>query len=1104
VLRKLCKILFVSLFVCLYSAAWGQGVGTINGIVTDPSGASVPNAKITVTEAGTGLVRTVTTADNGLYTFTSLRPTTYALAVEATGFQQINQSGVLLQANQSLTINLKLNLGSTSQVVDVTTDVQRVDTSSSTVSNVIDSARITELPLNGRNAAQLSTLVPGSVIAPAEDADEGITKTFPVAIAVSTNGGRANEVSYFLDGVPNIDFMSNINLPFPMPDALQEFSVQTSNYSAEFGETAGAVVNIVTRSGTNEFHGNVFGYIRNAYFNAKNRFATVVDPLHREQFGGNVGGPIKKDKLFFFFGYQGTHYNDVMNGLSATVPTAANLRGDFSNQTPNSIYVPSTGQHSPNNFVDPATFDPAALAVLKLLPTAPAGNTSGIINYSKPVIQRLNEYTTKEDWAINSKDRLSARYFYDKFSAPAVLVPGNLFTYTDFTDFLSQNVGIEETHIFTSNLLNDFRFGFEHESDMRGPPSNSPTLAQFGVKIPQGSVAAIEQIAVTGFWTPAIGSFPQGEFPRRGISFGDSIRWQVGRHSFVFGGSYEHDNLYEFTATNQNGIFTFTGSAPATVGKPTYSTGNALADFLTGKPLNFTQASGYVQDNRYNLPAAFAQDSFKVSPRVTINYGVRWEPALPWHDIYHEAAAFSPANYASGATSIVYPNAPPGEIFAGDPGVYEDGRPSNWYNFAPRVGIAWDVFGDGKTSLRGGVGEFFDSRTPGFANNRMAQSTPFTLAVTLTQPAGGFSNPYLGQNNPFPSALPPPKNLTFPTPVLVYAYNQNDHRLNSNTLNGNITLEQQMPGNILMRVAGVFTRGAHLNATEEINPSVFGAAGTTTQARRVNYGKYFAQIYENTSSAGSRYNSLQLTVQKRMSRGFTVSGNYTWSKSIDDVPNGTDSVSIDVGSTYALPPNMPNFRALDTGPSEFDFEHHLSVSFVWVLPTLKGSNPYVRGAFGGWSINGITTLQSGGPLTIVSGVDNSQTNILFDRAVTTGSPVYATSRACSPNCISYLNKAAFAVNPPGTFGTVGRGQFRGPGIDNSDLAVTRDFPLPEHITFQFRAEYFNFANHPNLGNPNCTATTLSCPNTSFSANGFGTITAAADPRIAQFAVKVLF
>ena len=1090
-LQKLCGFLFGAILSS--SLAWGQGLSAINGVVTDPTGAVVPKAKITVTETATGLARATTSNDIGLYSFSALRPTTYSLAVEAAGFQQLSKTGILLQANDNVTINVKLDLGSTTQVVNVGADVQQVDTTSSTLTQVVDSSRITELPLNGRNAAQLTTLVAGAVIAPSEDANEGTTKTFPEAVTVSTNGGRANEVSYFLDEVPNIDFLSNVNLPFPMPDALQEFSVQTSNYTAEYGETSGAVVNIVTKSGTNQFHGDLFNYIRNGYFNARNYFATRVDPLHRQQFGGTIGGPILRDKVFFFFGYQGTRLSDISNGLTAFVPTNANLAGDFSNYStlgannPLGKIVairPSPGAAPyPGNQIPTTSFDPASVKLLNYLPRA-TGN--GRVTYGQPLVNTLNEYTTKEDYAISAKDRLSARYFYDSFYQPGELVNSNLLTYADYTSFTSQNVAVSETHIFSPELLNEIRFGFEHESDFRGPPSNSPTVAQLGVPISQGAVAAIEGITTTGFFTS--GSFPQGQFPRQGLTWADTIRYQAGRHSFVFGGSYEHDSLNEFTATNQNGVFSFSGN----------TTGVALTDYLLGDLQSFTQANGYIQANRYNLPTLFAQDSFKISPRLTLNYGFRWAPALPWNDLYHEAMAFSPANYTAGVKSIVYPNAPAGQIFSGDPGVYLNGRPSNWYDIGPRFGFAYDVYGDGKTSIRGGIGEFYDSRTPGFANNRQSQATPFSLAVTLTQPVGHFSNPYLGVPDPFPAPLPPPKTITFPSPVLVYAYNQNDHRLSANTLNWNLTLEQEFSGNVLMRLAGVFARGAHLNVNEEINPAVYIPGSTlSTTARRIYKG--FAQIYENSSSGGSRYNSLQLTLQKRLSRGFTVLGNYTWSKSVDDVPTGTDAVTPDVGATYALPATMPNFRKLDMGPSEFDYQQVFTTSYVWVLPSLSGRNEAIKGLVGGWEVNGIVSLQSGAPFAVLAGVDQSMTNINYDRAVLTGQPIYSSTRSCgtAASCVKYLNTAAFALPAVGTFGTVGKATAWGPGLANWDMASTKTFPVWERTKLQFRAEYFNVFNHPSFANPAL----------SVSGGGFGTVTALnanTNSRIAQFALKILF
>ncbi len=310
--------------------SWAQGLATINGSVADPSGAPIAEATVSITEAETNVVRTTVSNAEGLYTLNALRPTQYVLSVQARSFKTFTQTGITLQANDSVTINVRLDIGQTSESVTVDAAAVQVDTSSSTLRQVVDSERITELPLNGRNAATLTTLVAGAVIAPSNDSDEGITKTFPVAVTVSMNGTRTNQTSYSLDGVPNTDFLSNINLPFPMPDALQEFSVQTSNYSAEYGQNVGGVVNLVTRSGTNEFHGSLFEYVRNADFNARNSFAVARDPLKRNQFGGALGGPVIRNKIFFFAGYQGTRIRSENAGLSATVPTDANLTGDFS------------------------------------------------------------------------------------------------------------------------------------------------------------------------------------------------------------------------------------------------------------------------------------------------------------------------------------------------------------------------------------------------------------------------------------------------------------------------------------------------------------------------------------------------------------------------------------------------------------------------------------------------------------------------------------------------------------------------------------------------------------------------------------------------------
>ena len=1071
---------------------WAQGLATVSGSVTDPSGAAVPGARITITEVETKVSRTTVSTLEGLYTLSALRPTEYTLSAEAPAFKSSTQTGITLQANDSATIPIRLEIGQTNDSVTVDAAALQVDTASSTLKQVVDSQRIIELPLNGRNAATLTTLVTGAVIAPSNDADEGITKTFPVAVTVSINGTRANQTSYSLDGVPNTDFLSNINLPFPMPDALQEFSVQTSNYGAEYGQNVGGVVNLVTRSGANEFHGSLFEYVRNADFNARNSFAIARDPLKRNQFGGSLGGPVIRNKIFFFGGYQGTRIHSENSGLTSTVPTDANLTGDFSAAlsatNPNNpqgkvVQIKSpAGVNYPGNIIPASQLDPAAL---KLADTwLPRAGGNGIIRYSTPIIQNLNEFTAKGDYNISSSDRLSLRYFFDSFDTPGSLSPANLLTYADITRYGFHNAAIEETHIAGANIVNDFRFGFLYESDLRGPPANSPSVNQFGVNITQAAVPAIEGINVSGFFN--FGSFPQGQFPRAGFSWADTLRIVKGRHTMAFGGSFERDRLNEFTATNSNGVFAFSGN----------TTGSALADFMIGKMGTFTQGNGYVQANRYNLFSIFATDTFKVNSRLTLNYGLRWEPSLPWHDLYHEAEVFDPSAYAAGRRSTVYPNAPIGELFSGDVGIPVDGRKASWNNYSARLGFAYDPFGDGKTSIRGAIGNFYDSRVPGFANNRQSQATPFSLAVTLTNPTSTFSNPYAGYTNPFPAPLPPPHTTVFPAPVLVYSWAPND-RLGQVTYNANLTIERQLAANWLARAAYVGSRSNHIEVNVQLNPAVYspGVTTATTDARRVYPG--FSTIPLASSAGNSWYNSLQLSLEKRLSQNFTVTVNYTWSKNLDNIPLGEDTVTPTVGATFTMPPTIHDYQSLDRGPADSNHASVLSSSYVWHLPALAKVNPFLREVAGRWDLNGILTAQTGGPLTITAGSDRSLTGINADKGVLVPGQDLNLSGACATTvaCQNFLNPAAFAIPALGTFGNMAKGTLTGPGRWNWDFSTSKQFQITERLRLQFRGDLFNILNHPNPGNP---ATSLS------SGSGFGQIRTVSDPRIAQLALKLLF
>ena len=1073
------------------NAVWAQGLSTISGSISDPTGAVIPSATVEVVEVATELVRTATTGPEGYYVIGSLRPTTYNVKVWAPGFRTLTESNVTLLANESVTMNMKLELGSVGDSVNVQANVVQVDTTTATLRQVVDSERMIELPLNGRNAGQLTTLVAGAVTAPSNNADQGTTKTFPGAVTISVNGGRSNNVSYNLDGVHAEDILSNVNQPLPMPDALQEFSVQTSNYDAEYGQNSSGVVNIVTKSGTNAFHGDFFEFIRNAVFNARNFFAPSRDPLKRNQFGGTFGGPAWKDRLFFFGGYQGTRVRSFQGGLSSFVPTPADIAGDFSSllsaSDPNNpqkraiqLKNPSTGQAFPGNQIPVNLFDRASLNMLKYLPSA-GGN--GLVFYTSPIVQNFDSFITRADYAISSADRLMFRFNKDWYNQPGIFSNNNLLTYTDATPDTSYNGVIQETHIFNPSLLNDFRFGVTREVTHRAPPPNVPGVTDFGVQnIYQGPDKSIDGITASGFFTT--GGAARGYFARATFAWYDSVRWIRGKHNIGLGGSFEHDRWNKLNALNSYGVFTFSGDA----------TGSALADFLMGKLRTFQQGNGQRQSNRYDLYSLYAEDSYRVSRRLTLNYGLRWEPSLPWHEIYHEVEVFRPDLYVKGVKSQVFSNTPPGELFAGDPGVPVDGRTPDYKTFAPRVGFAYDVFGDGKTSLRGGGGVFFNSRQPGSVNASQSMISPFSPTVTLTTPQGPFSNPFLGINNPFPLPNPSPKDVVVPTPVGVASWDPYHKLLPAMNYNFNLTIEHQITSDWLARAAYVGTRINHLMTTEEENPAIYTPGSSLSTDQRRIY-QPFGSIKLGSASGNSWYHSMQLSLQKRLSRGFTILANYTWSKSLDNLPVGLDAVTPMLNATQVEPLNIPGFKAIDQGPSDFDFEHLFVVSYVWQLPRLSSAGRMVRGIAGGWQLSGITTAESGGPLSISAGRDQSQSGIGEDRAVALSPNVYG-SGACQNRapCVDYLIPSAFALPPLGSFGTVGKGSFRGPGLFNTDLGIYKHFSISERWSVQARAEFFNIFNRVNFNNPG----------TSFSAGGFGAILSARDPRIGQLALKIFF
>ena len=673
------------------SGALAQGGGNvaITGTVTDSTGALVPGAKVTVTQKNTSITRNATTNGTGQFTISSIPPATYTVLAEAQGFKRYVQDVVLL-ADQTRSMDIRLEVGETSQQVTVESSSVQVNTVSQELSQVIESSRVSDLPLNGRNAADLTLLVPGAVSAIANNSGalQGDTKQVPGAEAIAVNGARPDQIGYNLDGGNNEDLMSNTNNPFPFPDALQEFSVQTNSFDAQYGNNAGAVVNVVTKSGTNQWHGDAFEFVRNGAFNARNYFADNVDPLKRNQFGVTIGGPIHKNTSFIFFGWQKTIIRSVNNATNAIVPTADNLNGNFSLTNPTTkINNPFTHvPYASNASIGP--LDPVALNMAKLLPVRPAGSTSGSVTFGTPLQQNFDEYIARFDQVFRGQDRLFGRFYLNKYHHAPTYDGKNLLTVGPGSTVQTQNWAVGYTWVISPRLVNTTTLDFVRSASDRGqqggPGGTVPDMTTFGSSIWQlpEAQSGIRNFAVSGDFT--LGSFTNAKFIRNTDDLRELLNWTKGKHALSFGFDLELDQSNIRNTDLENGSFNFTNDV----------TGLSMASFLLGYQHTFSQTSGDFSDSRENPIGLFANDKWKISPRLTLDYGVRWEPQQVMKEIWGRIEQFRPDAYAAGVQSTVIPSAPAGLFFVGDKyngiSVPDRGETGDFNNFAPRVGVAWD------------------------------------------------------------------------------------------------------------------------------------------------------------------------------------------------------------------------------------------------------------------------------------------------------------------------------------------------------------------------------------------------------------------------------
>lgn len=1085
-LFQLCMlVIFMSGMITFQAHAQAVAGGQIHGGVTDPNGAGLQGAVIRITNTDTALLRSVTSGADGSFIVPNLPVGNYLVQVESAGFSSYQQSGIELRVGQDLLVNVRMSIGTVTENVVVSGSATDVQTEETSISEVIDRKRIVDLPLNGRQATQLILLSGAATTAPAGDLNT--TKNYPSAVTISVAGGQANGTNYLLDGGDNNDSFSNVNLPFPFPDALQEFSVETTGLAARYGLHPGAVVSVITKSGTNKFHGSLFEFIRNGDLNARNFFAAARDTLRRNQFGGTIEGPIRKDKVFFFFGYQGTQTRSTPPNSTSFVPNAAMLNGDFStfesascrtSHVALALKNPATGLPYTNNQIPTGSFNASALSLLKYLPQS--SDPCGKIIYGIPNPSSEAQYLGRVDWNRSSRESVFVRYFIADYNNPAEY-GGNLLNTTraGLSD-RSQSVTVGDTYAINAQLLNSFHVTATRLAIGRGTAAGviNPQTIGIPVNVPVPNYIGL---SVSGDFTVG------GTIPSRWVSntwqLAEDLDWVRGKHHFTAGVDWIHNQLNSTGAINENGVFTFNGQ----------STGDSMADFLLGDLSDFTQGNPTGVNFRQNYIGLYAQDDVHLSSGLNAHIGLRWEPFLPVTDTLHRGGSFSADAFTAGTVSNVYVNAPAGLLFYGDKGIPKGYVHSSWLDFEPRVGLAWDPLGKGKESIRASYSMGYD--TPEiFYEARYGTNAPFGSTIDIPSPSGGLSNPYLSYpgGNPFPLPSPPSRNATFPA---LGAYVVQPLNLHPTYMQQwNLSYQQTLGDGWLLSGSYIGAKTTHIWIGTEENPAVYipGTCGSTacsttanTNQRRKLYlqnpvaGAAYSTIGETDDGANGNYNGLLISVQHRFNKYYSILSNYTWSHCLSS-GNFAGDVA---GPSYQNPSN----RDADYANCSFDVRHNFNFSVLAVMPRL-GPN-WTRMVFGNWQFAPLMTANSGTYFTPTTGTDQSLTGVGLDRPNVIGNP-YVRSKATR----IWVTPAAFSPNAIGTFGNAKPFSLAGPHFVDVDAAFGRTFTVKAPLQIDFRSEFFNLLNHTNFINPSA----------NLSSSSFGQLLSAGDPRILQFSLKVLF
>jgi hypothetical protein len=1068
----------LSIVLALAAPLWGQTTASIYGTVTDASGAVLPGASITATHTLTNEAHGATANGSGRYEFPELPIGSYTVRAELIGFTSVNRDGIALSLNRSARVDFSLAVGKQTETVTVVGDAPLVDARTNEMGAVIDQQRVQQLPLNGRNALSLVSLVPG-----AQQLQSDNTQGFE-SNRVAFNGTRPELSNYLLDGGDNTQTLRNYGNPVPNPDALEEFRVISNNYSAEYGRSVGAIVNVVTKSGTNVLHASAFEFFRNDRLNGEDPFKHERLKLDQHQFGATLGGPLVKDRTFFFVAYQGLRVQQETAPTSTSVPTALERMGDFSQSMlqgrPVTLTDPLTRRPFPGNVIPAGRISPIAAAFLDRvvpLPNQATATNPNAYSQTYDLSSPANQYLARIDHAISDRHRLTASYFMNEGLAPAALDP---FTYSFRDVETSQyNANLHEYWTVSSTLLNHFRLGYSRNEGSR-TLRNDPAITANDLGIAFGNLPSGPPVApgmrLTSYFTVA----QQSGGPKTSniYSLADTVTWINGRHTVKVGGEAWLRRLFDISQDDRNGgDFRFNGN----------STGNALGDFLLGYVSDRFRwrDSSYKSNNQWAF-YGFVQDDFKVTSRLTLNLGLRYElDKFPVHPLDLITV------YVPGKQSTCVPQAPTGVVFPCDEGIPRAGFRDDTNNLAPRLGFAYDLTGDGKTVVRGGYGlsyafAIFNTLQEGQVGipfgvkdeirNTAARNAP--ASILLASPWATVTG-----GNPFPFNADP-ANLTF---LPGGAYTAATLDLPSGYVHQyNLSLQRQLGEATVVDLAYVGNRGYGLPAFYNINQPALSPTGSAANmdARRPLGATPFGNFTVYKSNTRSFYDSLQARVEKRFRHGFSLMGSYTYGKALDYMTFHSNQTWSD--------PNRPE---LDKARSDSDRRHLLALSFLVDLPFFKNDRGLAGVLLGGWQVNGIATYYSGLPVDVVGLQDYNLDSNANDRPNLVGE--WQKARPSDDDIVAgatWFNTAAFARPGVGQIGTFGRNVVSGPSYRNVDLTLSKRFVLKGSHEIQLRFEGYNVFNFANFTNPVGDT----------SANNFGRITSVIAPRVLQVGARYSF